>query len=174
MLLDTQLILDNNVSLAIAAPGQPSAFTIDLMGVGVGQAPPNYFGVQDAVFGQDIGIGDGMSPPNILCVVTTAFTAAGAATLQVQLQEAPDTGANTGTPGTYLTIAQTDTIAVATLTKGLKIAEFTIPPKYPGQTTFPRFYRLNYVVATGPMLTGAITAAIITGRDDQPAYPANF
>ena len=86
MLLDTQLILDNNVSLAIAVPGQPSAFTIDLMGVGVGQAPPNYFGVQDAVFGQDIGIGDGMSPPVLVVVVGTGFTTATGATLRVQFR----------------------------------------------------------------------------------------
>ena len=172
MILDINLLMDNAAAITVT---RPSTNIIDLAGVGSGVPDPNVFGTAaTTIFGQDIGIGDGMSPPNILCVVTTAFTAAGAATLQVQLQEAPDTGANTGTPGTYSTIAQTDTFALATLTKGTKLAEFTIPPRYPGLTTFPRFIRLNYVVATGPMLTGAITAAIITGRDDQPAYPANF
>lgn len=171
MIMDINLLLSNAQAITVTAP---STNVIDMAGVGSGVADPNIFGTTNTIFGQDIGIGDGVSPPNILCVVTTAFTAGGAGTLQVQLQEAADTGANTGTPAAYNTIAQTDAIALANLTKGMKLAEFTIPPKYPGQTTYPRFYRLNYVVATGPMTAGAITAAIITGRDDQPAYPVNF
>ena len=106
----------------------------------------------------------------------TTFTAAGAATLTVQLQEAPDT-ATSGTPGTWTPIAQTDAIPVANLTAGTKIAEFTIPPKGPEvvASAFPRFFRLNYVVATGPMTAGTIAfAGIITGRDDTPEYPAAY
>ena len=171
MILDSNLILSQAQAVTVTAA---STSVIDLAGVGVGVPAPNKFGTA-AIFGEDIGIGDGVSPPNILCQVGTAFTAGGAATLQVQLQEAADTGANTGTPGTWNTIAQTDAIAVATLVAGQKLAEFTIPPRYPGQTTFPRFYRLNYVVATGPMLTGTIGfAGIITGRDDAPTYPAAY
>lgn len=172
MILDANLQLSNAQAITVTAP---STFVIDLAGVGSGVPDPNVFGTAaTTIFGQDIGIGDGMSPPNLLCVVTTTFTAAGAGTLQVQLQEAPDTATNTGTPGTYSTIMQTDTLPLSSLTKGTKIAEFTIGPRYPGLTTFPRFLRLNYVVGTGPMTAGVITADIITGRDDQPAYPANF
>ena len=171
MILDINTVLSSAQAVTVTAPSQN---VIDLAGVGVGQPDPNRFG-SATIFGEDIGIGDGVSPPQILCQVGTAFTAGGAATMTVQLQEAADTGANTGTPGTWNTIAQTDAIAVATLVAGLKLAEFTIPPRYPGQTTFPRFYRLNYVVATGPMLTGTIGfAGIITGRDDAPNYPAAY
>jgi hypothetical protein len=173
MILDINTLLSSAQAITVTAP---STFVIDLAGQGVGVADPNIFGQGGGatIFGEDIGIGDGMSPPNLLCVVTTAFTAAGAGTLQVQLQAAPDTGANTGTPGTWSTLVQTDAIALASLTKGQKIAEFTVPPNYPGLTTKPRFLRVNYVVATGPMTAGAVTASIITGRDDQPAYPAGF
>ena len=38
MLMDAQLWLDQGSSLAIAAPGQASAITIDLLGAGVGAA----------------------------------------------------------------------------------------------------------------------------------------
>lgn len=174
MLLDSQLVLSNNQSLAIAAPGAPSQNVIDFMGVGVGNAPPNYFGVQNAVFGQDIGIGDGESPPNIVCIVGTAF--AGGTSLQVQLQESVDSGA-TGSPAyspnAWKTIAETDALTTAQLTAGQKIAEFTIPPRAPGQA-FPRFFQLNYVIV-GTMTAGTIAfAGIATGRDDAPTYPAAY
>lgn len=178
MLLDTQLILDNNVSLAIAAPGQPSAFTIDLMGVGVGQAPPNYFGVQDAVFGQDIGIGDGMSPPVLVVVVGTGFTTATGATLRVQFQESVDSGAPSYTPSAWKTVLQTDDLPASALTAGTKIAEMTIPPRYPN-AAMPRFLRLNYLlnVAGSSFTAGTIAfAGINTGRDDdtRAIYPAGY
>lgn len=170
MILDVNTALDVNHALTVTATSQ---FVLDLAGVGVGQPVTNKFGVSNTSFGEDIGIGDGVSPPNLLCMIGTTFTAAGSATMRVQLQAAVDTN-NTGTPGTWDTIAQTDDIAVALLTAGTKLGEFTVPPRYPGQG-FPRFYRLNYVIATGPMTAGAISfAGIITGRDDTPAYPAAY
>jgi len=169
MLLDINLLLSTAQAITVTAP---SSFVIDLAGVGTGVPDPNTFGTAaTTIFGQDIGIGDGVSPPNLLCVVTTTFV--GGTSLQVQLQSAPDTPTNTGTPGTYTTIVQTAAYATAVLVKGVKLAEFTIPPTPAGITTFPRFYRLNYVVV-GTYTAGTVQASIITGRDDQPAYPANF
>src|ERR1039458_5967512 len=107
MLLDAQLVLDNGSSLAIAAPGQPSALTIDLMGGGVGTAPVNYFGVQDAVAGEDPGIGDGVSPPVLVVIVGTTFVAVAGATLRVQFQESVDAGAPTYQPAAWKTVLQT-------------------------------------------------------------------
>lgn len=172
MYLDLNNVLSQAQPITVTAP---STNVIDYAGLGVGVPVNNRFG-NATNFGQDPGIGDGISPPNILCQVGTAFTAGGAATLTVQLQEAPDT-ANSGTPGTWTTIAQTDAIPVASLTAGTKIAEFTIPPKGPevAASAFPRFFRLNYVVGTGPFTGGSIGfAGIITGRDDFPAYPGAF
>lgn len=170
MILDITTLLSANQVITATAP---STNVYDTAGVGVGVPVPNIFGTA-TIFGNDIGIGDGMSPPNLLCVVGTAFTAAGAGTLQVQLQAAVDTGTNTGIPGTWDTIVETDALPLSVLTAGRQIAEFAVPPRYPGQG-FPRFYRLNYVVASGPMTAGSIsTSALITGRDDNPLYPGNF
>lgn len=169
MILDINMALSVNQALTVTAV---STGTIDLAGVGVGVPVPNRFGTA-ASFGEDIGIGDGVSPPQLLVQVGTAFTAGGAATLRIQLQAAVDTN-NTGTPGTWDIIDQTDDIAVALLVAGAKPAIFTIPPRYLGQG-FPRFYRTNYVIATGPMLSGTIGyAGFLTGIDNFPAYPAAY
>lgn len=174
MFLDSQLILDSNTSLALVAGSYPSANVIDFLGMGVGTAPANYFGVQNTVWGEDIGIGDGASPPNILCVVGTAF--AGGTSVNVQLQESVDsgpTGAPPYSPNAWTTIAETGVLLDAVLTAGQKIAEFTIPPRAPGQA-FPRFFRLQYVTA-GTHTAGTIAfAGILTGRDDAPIYPSAF
>jgi hypothetical protein len=180
-LLDVQLVLSNNQSLAIAAPGAASQGVIDLMGSGVGTPPPNYFGVQDAVFGEDIGIGTSSSgPPLIVCTIGTSFATANAATLTVQLQESVDSGpagAPPFSPNAWQTIAQTGALSAAQLLANTQIAAFVIPPRNPGQA-FPRFFQLNYVVSAGTAFTaGTIAfAGVATGRDDgvRAIYPSGF
>lgn len=177
MLLDAQLVLSNNQNLAIAAPGVASTQLIDFMGVGQGNPPPNYYGVQDAVFGEDIGIGDGASPPVLVVIVGTAFVGAGA-TLEVQLQESVDSGV-AGTPpysaNAWEVIAETGPLTPSQLTANQQIAEFTIPPRAPNQA-FPRFFQLFYSVA-GTFTAGTIAfAGIATGRDDntKAIYPSGY
>lgn len=175
MINDVNTILTTNQSLVGLSGDQPSQRIFDVAGVGVGQAPPNNFGITNAVFGQDIGIGDGQSPPNLLVVVGVAFVTADAATLKVKLQASVDTGAPGYTPAAWDTIVESDALPAAVLTAGAKIAEFTIPPRYPGQA-FPRFYQLIFEIPAGLTFTaGTIANAnIITGRDDYPMYPANY
>jgi hypothetical protein len=169
MFIDATLILSQNQAVTVTAP---STGTIDLTGAGVGVAAPDRIGVQSSVFGEDIGIGNGASPPVITCIVGTTFTAAGAGTMQVQFQEAIDDGTNN--PGTWTTATETPALSLAQLVAGTKIAEFTVPVRAPGQA-FPRFIRLNYIVATGPMTAGTIAIATInTGRDDVPFYGAGY
>lgn len=170
MILDSNLLLDSNRALTVTAV---SAGVYDTAGLGVGVPVTNIFG-NVTNFGNDIGTGGPYtSGPQLLVQVGTAFTAGGAATLQCQLQAAVDTS-NSGTPGTWRTIDQTDTIAVALLVTGAQIANWTVPRRYLGQD-FPRFYRVNYVIATGPMLTGTIIfAGFLTGIDDIPITPGNF
>lgn len=170
MILDIASILSSKQALTVTAT---STFVYDTAGLGVGQPVGNTFGVQNTSFGQDLGGGGPLvSGPQLLCQVVTAFTAGGSAVLRIQLQAAVDV-ANTGLPVTWNTIMQTDDIAVALLTAGAKPASFTVPDRYLGQN-FPRFYRLNYVIGTGPMLTGTMNAFLDTGNDDLPAYPSAF
>lgn len=173
MILDVTSLLSNNQAITVTAP---SSGVYDTAGVGVGVVAPNISGIVGgaaAVFGNDIGGGGPHAEaPQLMVIVGTAFTAGGAATLQVQLQAAVDNGS--GGAGTWDTIMETDTLALAVLTAGQMVASFTVPRRYPGQG-FPRFYRVNYVVATGPMTAGTIsTSALLTGIDDNPIYPANY
>ena len=170
-ILDSGLVFSNAQAITVTAP---STGVIDTQGVGVGNAPPNVFGTA-TVFGEDVGGGgpSSASPPQIVVYSVAAFTAGGAGTLQIQLQASVDTGAPGYTPSLWETILQTDTYALAQLTANTKIADFTIPRREPGQG-FPRFYRLNYVVGTGPMTAGTVSAFISTGNDDVALYPAAY
>ncbi len=175
MILDANAVLSSLQAITVTAV---STGVYDTAGVGVGVPAPNFFGQQGGgatIFGEDLGGGgpSSASPPQLGVQVSTAFTAGGSATLKVQLQAAVDTGTNTGTPGTWQTIVETDTLAVALLTLGTWLARFVVPDRYPGQG-YPRFYRLNYVVATGPMTAGAVNAFLATGIDSPQAYQANF
>lgn len=172
MYLDAQSVLSQNQALTVTAV---STNVYDTAGLGVGQPVTNIFG-KTTNFGQDVGGGGpATSAPQLGVWVPTAFTAGGAGTLRVQLQCAVDVN-NTGLPVTWNTIDQTDDLPLAALAVSSPqrpLVSFTIPDRYPGQG-FPRFYRLNYVVSTGPMTAGAVTAALLTGIDDVPFYPPNF
>ncbi|HYD04114.1 MAG TPA: hypothetical protein VEC60_00225 [Reyranella sp.] len=102
----------------------------------------------------------------LLCQVSTAFTSGGSATLQVQFQTAPDNGA--GAPGTWATLAQSDTIPVAALVAGYRF----LPNEVPGPTQ--RFVRLNYVIGTAAMTGGAIKAALVPSLDVAPVYARGY
>jgi hypothetical protein len=177
MLLDVNLLLSSNQAITVTAP---SSGVYDTAGLGVGVPVQNRFGLPtqggNASFGNDLGGGgpNNASAPQLGVIVGTAFTAGGAATLRIQLEAAADTNNNSGTPGTWDIIDQTDDIPVADLVAGAIPASFTVPKRYLGQN-FPRFYRLNYLVSTGPMTAGTIVfAGFLTGIDDNPLYPANF
>lgn len=121
--------------------------------------------------GRDMGAGGGLITPKLVVLITTTFGAGGAATLQVQFQGAPDNGS--GAPGTYVTYAESPARALADLVAGNRILDIDWPRIAPSPNTpalLPRFYRLNYIVATGPMTSGALGAWIVLGRDDQVAY----
>jgi hypothetical protein len=111
-------------------------------------------------------IGDAVTNRDLflLCQVSTTFASGGSATLQVQLQSAPDNGS--GQPDTWATIEQSDAIPLASLVQGYKfLAGAMASPPTPG-----RFLRLNYVIGTAVMTAGAITAGLVPAVDQQPAY----
>ena len=89
-----------------------------------------------------------------------------------------DSGAPSYTPSAWKTVLQTDDLPASALTAGTKIAEMTIPPRYPN-AAMPRFLRLNYLlnVAGSSFTAGTIAfAGINTGRDDdtRAIYPAAY
>jgi hypothetical protein len=113
-----------------------------------------------------MGIGD--NRPLLNVVVGTAFTTVDAATLEVALQGAPDTGVAGGyQPGTWQTLVQSPLMTAAQLTAGAIIARFDFPPAFPANLR-PRFYRLLFITPTGTQFTaGTIGSALVTmARDD--------
>jgi len=111
---------------------------------------------------QSRDIANGGDPAlQLVCTVVTAFTAAGAATLQVQFQTSADNAS-------WTTLAQSDAIPVASLTAGTELLRIGLP------LGIQRYIRLNYVVATGPMTAGAITAELVLDRQAFAAYASGF
>jgi hypothetical protein len=88
-------------------------------------------------------------------LVNEAFTAAGAATLTVDLEMDDNTSFSSAT-----TVLTSGAIGKATLIIGYNCFAGLYLPE--GITE--RYLRLNYTVATGPMTAGKITAGISGGR----------
>src|SRR6188508_2976972 len=121
--------------------------------------------VIDLVNARDMGIGDDPAI-KLLCVVKTTFT--GGTSLQVQFQGAPDAGG--GTPGTYLTYAESAAVLEADLVAGRYLLPIDVPRPPPG-APLPRFLRLQYVSA-GTHSTGQIVGFLALDRHDRVIYPA--
>src|SRR5438105_3501034 len=91
---------------------------------------PTVVGSTDSTNIIDLGvnrdIGDAVTPHNLflLAQVVAAFASGGSATLQIQVQAAPD---NSGVPGTWAVIEQSAAIAVASLVQGYKFLPGGIP-----------------------------------------------
>lgn len=116
--------------------------------------------VIDFLTSQDMGIGADPAL-KVLVNVGTAFTAAGAGTLTIQYQTSDDNS-------TFTTIAETPALALASLTAAARLFGIDVP------RSRARYARLNYVVATGPMTAGTLTAAIVLDRSDHVYYPSGF
>ena len=122
---------------------------------------------------RDMGIGD--DPALKLAIyVTTAFVLASSTpSLTIQFQGAPDNGS--GAPDTYVTYAESRAYAAADMPLGAKLFPIDVPHRDPSLTsTFPRFYRLYYVVATSTFSAGALSASIVLDRQDSSQYPAGL
>jgi hypothetical protein len=139
MILDKSLQFDSGAAITVTAP---SANTIDLSQ------------------SRDIGVGSDPALA-VVCTVVTAFTAAGAATLQVQFQTSPD-------DATWTNLVMSDAIPVASLAAGTEVLRCDVP------LGCQRYLRLNYVVATGPMTAGAVTSQIVIDREANVTYPSGF
>ena len=132
MILDNQTLLSNDQAITATAA---STNTIDLAPIASGVA-------------RDIGKG---KPIPLLVQVTEAFTAAGAATLAIDLQV--DDNSSFSSPKTVASIPAT---ALASLVAGAQFNMDYIP-----RGTNERYMRLYYTVATGPMTAGKIKAGVL-------------
>ncbi len=165
----------------LAVSSTTTGTVYDVTGVGSGTVPPMITGVRGDTgaavpIGFDIGAGDGMAIPEVTYEVPTAFVSAGGATLQIQLQAAPDNGS--GSAGTYQTIVQTSTFTAGQLAANT-LGQFQVPPVQPNWVgeALPRFYRLNFVVATSTFSAGTITAYLNlnpTQAAKTGLYPGNY
>jgi len=156
------LVAGNNATIASGI--------VDLLGAGVGVAPPNIIG-SAAVFGEDAGVGG--VRPELNITVGTALTGAGGQLLKVALQAAIDQGvAGNYQPGTWTDIASQDNITVANASAGAVIARFPFLPTMPASLR-PRFLRLLFspmtvtTLPSGQFTAGTIASALVTMvRDD--------
>ncbi|EPN8565039.1 Bbp16 family capsid cement protein [Enterobacter hormaechei] len=105
---------------------------------------------------RDIGVG---YPLEFWATVDTTATAAGAATLNVQLQTSPDNS-------TWTTIYDSGALALSALTVGKRLFSNKVP------AGVQRYLRVNYSVGTGPLTAGAFTSGINLDVDNNtPYYP---
>lgn len=111
---------------------------------------------------QDLGTGENMY---VTVIVTTAFTAAGSATLQVAV--VTDDNASLSSPTTLQD--QPAVIAVASLILGYRL-DIRIHPS----ALFERYLGLVYTVATGPMTAGAINSSVAHDIQRWRAYAKNY
>lgn len=109
---------------------------------------------KNAAIGRDLGGGTQLF---LEVTVGATFTAGGAGTLTIALQDSADNSS-------FADVLTTPALALASLTVG---ARFYIP--LPAKMR--RYIRANYTVATGPMLTGTLCAQIVDGMTVERAYP---
>ncbi|HFL4765778.1 TPA: Bbp16 family capsid cement protein [Escherichia coli] len=103
---------------------------------------------------RDIGVG---YPLEFWATVDTTATAAGAATLNVQLQTSPDNS-------TWTTLYDSGALALSSLTIGKRLFSKKVPQGV------QRYLRVNYSVGTGPLTAGAFTSGINLDVDGNNQY----
>lgn len=112
---------------------------------------------------RDLGLLDNLY---LVVMVTEAFTAAGAATLTVDLVD--DDNASLSSPTTLINLA--NAVGKATLVAGYTIFKGRMPIEKITQ----RYLGLNYTVGTGPMTAGKVRAFLTPNIDRQFYYPRGY
>jgi len=178
MITDAQLAfvpIGSPLSCVGATGASFASGTVDLLGQGVGTAPAGIIG-NATVFGSDPGIGG--TRPQLDVAVGTAFVSGDSATLNCEVQYAPDSGVSGGyQPGTWQTVAETGPLTAAQLVANQIIARYDFPPAFPANAR-PRYMRLLFTTPTGTQFSAGTIAYAITVlvRDDQANkfQPGNF
>lgn len=116
-----------------------------------------------SVANRDIGMGDDLW---LVGVVTTAFTAAGAATLAADLIDDDNTALSS--PATLQSLMAAT--GKASLVAGFELFKTRIAINKITQ----RYIGINWTVATGPMTAGAVRAFFTPNIDAQRYYPRGY
>ena len=174
MFLDALITLAGNQAVTSTAAGTG---TFDVSGLGAGTVYNGITGNLNAnLLGFDIGAGDGFAIPQLYWSVNTGFVSAGGATLQIGIQAAPDNGS--GSAGAYQLIVETAAMSSATLVANAN-GQFQIPPvgaNWVGEA-MPRFYQVEFTVATSTFSAGNITANLVLNPQQSTKiqkYPSNY
>jgi len=162
MIIDRLLRFSNGQDLGQVAGGYASTDVI-AFGIGIDASAPAIPSNANGGGARDMGIGDDPAL-KLLVVVQEAFTSAGAATLVVTLQGAPDDG--TGVPGAYVSWWSSPIYALATLAAGARLLDMDFP-RPPAGVPVPRFVRLLYTIAGATTTAGTVFSAIVLNRIDQ-------
>lgn len=148
MILDGNLQLSNSQAVTASAD---STNIIDLANAG------------------DLGAGEDL---RVAITTIVAATAAGAATLNIQLVGAANGDAVFASPQI---LDETSPIPKANLPIGARF-ELNIPRIWAGAAGLAsvRYLKLTYTVATGPLTAGTFSANVTKVNQDNRSYPANF
>lgn len=151
MIFDKTLLLSNKQALTVTAA---STNVIDLLATGKAYRHAK-------VLPRNLGIGDCVP---FLIQVTQDFAAAGAATLNVIL-ETDDNEAFASAS----TVWDSGAIPLADLKAGQNLGLVNYLPKgRNGRGLVERYFRLRYVVTTGPFTAGAIMAGVVASVQTNP------
>ena len=138
-------IIDKALQISNAQAVTATAVSTDVIDAGATKNP---------AIGRDLGGGTQLF---LEVTVGATFTAAGAGTLTIALQDSADNA-------TFADVLTTPALALAALTVGQR---FYIP--LPAKMR--RYIRANYTVGTGPMTAGSVSAQIVDGMTVERAYP---
>lgn len=107
---------------------------------------------------RDIGAGE---PIHLVVSALTTATAAGAATVNFQLQTSDDNS-------TWVTLYDSGAVALAGLAAGKQPVAVAVP------RGVRRYLRVNYVVGTGPLTAGSFFAGLVKDVQDTAYYASGF
>lgn len=107
---------------------------------------------------RDIGAGE---PLYLVVAVLAAATAAGAATVNFQLQTSDDNA-------TWVTLFDSGATALADLAAGKRPVAVSVP------RGVRRYLRVNYSVGTGPLTAGTFWAGLVKDVQDNTYYASGF
>lgn len=172
----TDLTLQLSNAQALNSTTATSTVVYDVTGAGVGNAPNQKFGGSSTyAFGADIAVGRTIYA---WFIVTTAFVLASSTpTLTFQVQAAPPVSSSNNNEGTYTTLVSSAAFNAAALVLGATLILPVAPKLMALGEVLPRFYRINYLIATSTFSAGAVDAFLMLEPPSgfvSTLYPSNF